>query len=63
LVDETLIGELCQASPLPVNILVLPQTPPAKRLAELGVARISHGPGPYRLAMKTVEEAARQALL
>lgn len=63
LVDETLIGELCLASPLPVNILVLPQTPPAKRLAELGVARISHGPGPYRLAMKTVEDAARQALL
>jgi 2-methylisocitrate lyase-like PEP mutase family enzyme len=61
LVDETLIGELCKASRLPVNILVLPQSPPAKRLAELGVARISHGPGPYRLAMKTVEDAARQA--
>jgi 2-methylisocitrate lyase-like PEP mutase family enzyme len=61
LVDETLLGELCKASPLPVNVFVLPQTPPPKRLAELGVARISHGPGPYRLAMKTIEDAARQA--
>ena len=61
LVDEALIGELCQASPLPINAFVLPQAPPARRLAELGVARISHGPGPYRLAMKTIEDAARAA--
>ena len=61
LVDETLIGALCAQCPLPVNVYVMPQTPPAKRLAELGVARISHGPGPYRLAMKAVEEAARAA--
>lgn len=61
LVDETLIAMLCSQCPLPVNIYVMPQTPPARRLAELGVARISHGPGPYRLAMKAVEEAARAA--
>jgi 2-methylisocitrate lyase-like PEP mutase family enzyme len=29
------------------------------RLAELGVARVSFGPGPYRLAMKVVADAAR----
>ena len=62
LVDERLIEKLCAASPLPVNIMVLPKAPPARRLAELGVARISHGPGPYRLAMQALEEAARQAL-
>jgi 2-methylisocitrate lyase-like PEP mutase family enzyme len=61
LVDEALIGRLCDSLALPVNIYVMPQTPPAKRLAQLGVARISHGPGPYRLVMKTLEEAARQA--
>jgi 2-methylisocitrate lyase-like PEP mutase family enzyme len=63
LVDERLIERLCRSCPLPVNIYVQPETPPAKRLAELGVARISHGPGPYRSAMKTLEEAARAALL
>ncbi len=62
LVDERLIARLCQACPLPVNILVLPTAPPARRLAELGVSRISHGPGPYRLAMQTIEAAARRAL-
>jgi 2-methylisocitrate lyase-like PEP mutase family enzyme len=62
LVDEALIERLCRSTPLPVNIYVQPTTPPARRLAELGVARISHGPGPYRLAMKKLEEAARAAL-
>jgi len=61
LVDETLIGKLCEKATLPVNVLVFPATPPAPRLAELGVARISHGPGPWRRAMIALEEAARAA--
>jgi 2-methylisocitrate lyase-like PEP mutase family enzyme len=61
LINESLIGELCAACQLPVNILVMPHAPSAARLAELGVARISHGPGPYRLTMRVLEEAARQA--
>jgi len=45
-----------------VNIMVWPgATPPLKRLAELGVARISHAAGPWRLAMNAVAEAARAA--
>ncbi|MBI3716638.1 MAG: isocitrate lyase/phosphoenolpyruvate mutase family protein [Betaproteobacteria bacterium] len=60
LVNENWIGELCEASPLPVNIMVLAAEPTAQRLAELGVARISHGPAPYWLVMKFLEEAARQ---
>ncbi|PTD22062.1 isocitrate lyase/PEP mutase family protein [Sphingomonas fennica] len=59
LADERLIARLCERSPLPVNIMMFPAVPPAARLAELGVARISHGPGPYRLAMAAVTEAAR----
>jgi len=51
-----------ERSPLPVNIMASAATPPKARLAALGVARISHGPGPYRLAMKAVEEAARAAM-
>ncbi|HEX9772169.1 MAG TPA: isocitrate lyase/phosphoenolpyruvate mutase family protein [Steroidobacteraceae bacterium] len=62
LVDAGLIGKLCTASPLPVNVMVLPALPPRVQLAKLGVARISHGPGPYRLAMQFLEKAAREAL-
>lgn len=60
-VDERLIGRLVEGSPLPVNIMVGEKTPPATKLAELGVARISHGPGPYLLAMRALENAARVA--
>lgn len=60
LADERLIARLCEACPLPVNIMVMSHTPSAKRMAELGVARISHGPGPYRLAMRTLEDEARR---
>lgn len=59
LIDETLIGRLVEGSPLPVNVMAGGATPPAPRLAALGVARISHGPGPYRLAMRALEEAAK----
>jgi 2-methylisocitrate lyase-like PEP mutase family enzyme len=61
LVDAELIGRLCTASPLPVNVMVLPALPPRGALARLGVARISHGPGPYRAAMQFLEQAAREA--
>jgi len=60
-VDPGLIAKLAAASPLPLNILVQPSTPSFQQLAQLGVARVSHGPGPYRLAMKALEEAARAA--
>ncbi len=62
LVSERLIGLVVERSPLPVNIMAGATTPPAATLAELGVARISHGPGPYRTAMRLLEEAARAAL-
>jgi 2-methylisocitrate lyase-like PEP mutase family enzyme len=62
LTDAELIGRLCTASPLPVNVMVLPALPARGVLAKLGVARISHGPGPYRAAMRFLEDAARQAL-
>lgn len=58
LTDEGLIGRLCEASPLPVNIMMFPGVPPVDRLAGLGVARVSHGPGPYRLAMQALADAA-----
>jgi 2-methylisocitrate lyase-like PEP mutase family enzyme len=58
--DPQLIGALCARSPLPVNIMMRPGCPASAELAELGVARISHGPGPWRAAMATLEAQARQ---
>lgn len=60
--DEALIGAFCNGCPRPVNIMAAPGAPPVQRLAALGVARISHGPWPYRQAMAQLEEAARAAL-
>ena len=60
--DEGLIASVCEASPLPVNIMAWPErTPSASRLAALGVARISHAGGPWRVAMSALEDAARDA--
>ncbi|MCM3905900.1 MAG: isocitrate lyase/phosphoenolpyruvate mutase family protein [Pyrinomonadaceae bacterium] len=56
------IERLCKASALPVNILVMPDVPSSKQLAALGVARISFGPGPYRLVIEALKEAGRKAL-
>ncbi|TWT12853.1 isocitrate lyase/phosphoenolpyruvate mutase family protein [Reyranella sp. CPCC 100927] len=57
-----LIARLAEASPLPLNIMVDDTTPPLPALAGHGVARVSHGPRPYLLAMKALEDAARAAL-
>lgn len=56
------IRAVCAGTPLPVNVMMMPTLPPRAELARLGVARISHGPGPYRAAMASLEQAAREAL-
>ena len=56
--DPDLIREVCDRSPLPVNILVMPDTPTNDEMAALGVARISYGPGPYRKMMEELRSAA-----
>jgi 2-methylisocitrate lyase-like PEP mutase family enzyme len=58
-----LIDRLAGSSPLPLNIMVSTTTPSRDELARSGVARLSHGPGPYLLAMKALEEAARRAIV
>lgn len=62
LTDEALIKQLCADCPLPVNILALPHAPKAGVLAGLGVARISHGPVPYKKMAAWLEEQARAAI-
>jgi 2-methylisocitrate lyase-like PEP mutase family enzyme len=58
LVDLEMLARLCAASPLPVNFMAFPGAPSAADVAAAGVARISHGPFPYKLAMKALKEAA-----
>lgn len=62
LVDLAKLERVCRASPLPVNFMAFPGAPTAQQVGDVGVARVSHGPGPYRLAMQALEEAARAAL-
>ncbi len=59
--DPELIEQLCSASPLPVNIMVMPDTPSNQEMAKLGVARISYGPGPYRRMIEDLKTAASAA--
>lgn len=56
--DARCIGAICDASPLPVNILRSPGGPGHAELANLGVARISHGHQPWAAAMNWLKEQA-----
>ncbi len=59
LADEDDIAAVCTATDLPVNAMMFDAMPDSTRLAELGVARISYGPGPWRETMAQLTEAAR----
>jgi methylisocitrate lyase len=59
LVAADLIAAFVRQSPLPVNIMANAHTPSIAELAKLGVARVSHGPGPYRAAMHVVRDLVR----
>jgi 2-methylisocitrate lyase-like PEP mutase family enzyme len=61
LANSGLIARLVRESPLPLNIMVDDATPSIRVLADHGVARVSYGPRPYVMVMKTLEEAARAA--
>ena len=61
LANIALIARLVQASPIPLNIMVGDTTPSLTVLEENGVARVSHGPGPYIMAMKALETVAHTA--
>lgn len=62
LVDLHVIAELCDTIDLPLNVMVMPGLPEARALAGAGVARVSHGPDPYRRAMEAVRIAAQGVL-
>lgn len=56
--DAGLIERLCKGSPLPVNILIGEGVPDHRTLGDLGVARISHGHGPWAAAMAWLKREA-----
>lgn len=51
-----LIAELCDFSPLPVNIMINPQTVSVEQISQLGVSRISFGPFPFFNLMENLKE-------
>ena len=61
LVDADLIGAAVAATDCPVNVMVTDGLPSLAVLSELGVARVSHGPGPYLAAMSFLQDASRAA--
>ena len=62
LASLTLLARFCAASPLPVNFMAWPGAPSAAEVTAAGVARISHGPFPWKLAMKALKDAAAAAM-
>lgn len=56
-----LIAAAAEASERPLNVMVTEGTPSLSVLADLGVARVSHGPGPFLAAMRFVRDASLAA--
>jgi len=61
LIDLALLEKVCAEVPIPVNFMAFPGAPGAREVALTGVARISHGPNPYRTAMAALTAAAQAA--
>jgi len=60
LLDDALIGRICEGVELPVNVMIMDGVPPVERLRKLGVSRISYGPIPYITAMDTLKQQAEK---
>ncbi len=56
------IEKLVTALSCPVNILAIPGIPDLKRLKQMGVARLSTGPGFLKIAVRAMKQAALQLL-
>ena len=55
--DEAVIGALADGIKAPLNIMLRPTTPPAPRLAALGVRRLSSATAPFRATYGALVEA------
>ena len=61
-VEENAIAEIAQAVDLPLNVLAWTGLPPASRLAELGVRRLSAGSGIALSALARARDVANRFL-
>jgi len=59
--DPALIARICDTVKLPVNVMFYPELLPVAQLGELGVARLSYGPRPYREMIAWLTNAAKLA--
>ncbi len=62
LAKPELIGDICAATDLPVNIMMKDGVPSIAELGSHGVARVSFGPGPYFTAMKDLADRYHKAV-
>jgi 2-methylisocitrate lyase-like PEP mutase family enzyme len=60
IIDIDAISELVKAINGPLNIMAMPGAPSAKRLGEIGVARVSVGPWVAQAALAAAQRAARE---
>jgi 2-methylisocitrate lyase-like PEP mutase family enzyme len=58
--EEDVIRTLVERIPGPINILYRPGTPSLKRLAELGVGRVTFGPGLHRATLALLGDLAEK---
>lgn len=58
--DAATIARLVTAVPAPINVLAVPGSPSIAELQSLGVARVSLGGGPSRVAMGCLRRFARE---
>ncbi len=56
LANTDLIKKITDAASLPVNVLLMGKINSVAQVSELGVSRLSFGPGPYVTAMADLEE-------
>lgn len=61
LTNENVIKQLCSHSKIPINIMKTSESISNRRLAGLGVSRISYGPNPYCQLKQKLQEITQNA--
>lgn len=62
LADPRQVERIVREVPLPLNVIAFPGAPPKRDWAAAGVARISHGPFPFRRLMDQLKANAKEAM-
>lgn len=62
LADPEMVERVAREVPLPLNLIAFPGAPSKQDWAAAGVARVSHGPFPFRRLMEQLQSNALEAL-